>query len=412
MIQTLRAAAAAACLTLLAAGSALAQGAAPTPKPAPLTILVSIDGFRADYLKRGKTPALAALVQDGVSAAMRPSFPSLTFPNHYKLVTGLRPDKSGITDNTMEDPAKPGVVFSMGRTDISHDPFWWDQAEPIWVTAEKSGVRSATMFWPGADLPIRGVQAHDWKMYDKKMSPAARVDDVLGWLDRPQAERPRFVTLYFDAVDTAGHYFGPDSAEVDNAIAVTDADVGRLLKGLAARNLLDTADVIVVADHGMASTSQARTTYLSEFLPTADFHTVTQGAVAGIRATPGHEDEVAKALLAPHEHMTCWAKADIPAKFHYGKNARVPPFVCLGETGWVIQAKRSEYKQNLGSHGFDPYDPTMAAVFVAHGPSFRHGVTLPMFDNVDVYPLLAALIGVKPQPNDGNLTDLAAGLAR
>lgn len=398
---------AALCFAVLAAAPAAAQ----SPKPAPLTILISIDGFRADYFKRGKTPALATLAADGVSAAMRPSFPSLTFPNHYALVTGLRPDKNGIVDNTMEDPAKPGVVFSLSKTDISHDPFWWDQAEPIWVTAEKSGVRAATMFWPGADLPIHGVQAHDWKMYDKKMAPVTRVEDVLGWLERPAAERPRFVTLYFDAVDTAGHDFGPDSEEVNNAIASTDADVGHLLKGLANLKLLDTTDIIVVADHGMAATSQSRITYVSDLLPTEDFHAVTQGPIAGFRATPGHEEDLAKALLAPHPHMTCWKKAQIPAMYHYGKNARVPPFVCLGETGWVIQAEHSTYKQKPGNHGFDPYAPEMAALFVAHGPAFRHGVTLPTFDNVDVYPLLAALIGVKPQPNDGHLADLAPGLA-
>ena len=222
----------AAVLTLFAALVAGPALAAP-PKPAPLTILVSIDGFRADYLQRGLTPVIAGLAADGVRAtAMRPSYPSLTFPNHYTLVTGLRPDRSGIVDNNMEDAARPGVTFSMGKADISHDPFWWDQAEPLWVTAEKAGIRTATMFWPGSDLPIRGVRPTDWKMYDKRFLADARVDQLLAWLDKPPPGRARFATLYLDEVDTQGHTYGPDSPEVSAALTGTDAAVGRLVAGL------------------------------------------------------------------------------------------------------------------------------------------------------------------------------------
>ncbi|HEY2357383.1 MAG TPA: ectonucleotide pyrophosphatase/phosphodiesterase [Phenylobacterium sp.] len=389
------------------AAPALAQ----TVKPAPLTILVSIDGFRADYLQRGLTPNIAALAADGVRAtAMHPSFPSLTFPNHYTLVTGLRPDHSGIVDNNMEDPRKPGVTFSMGRADVSHDPFWWDESEPLWVTAEKAGVRTATMFWPGSDLPIHGVQPHDWKMYDKHVSADQRVDQVLAWLDRPSAERPKFVTLYFDEVDSYGHSNGPDSPEVNAALARTDAAIGRLVKGLKSRRLFAETDLVIVADHGMAPTSSDRVTYLEDLLPVADLHIVGLGPEGALEAQPGHEAEVEKALLGTHPHMTCWRKQDVPQRFHYGSNPRVPPIVCLAETGWLISGARGR-PVNKGAHGFDPYDPLMNALFVAHGPAFRRGVVQPAFDNVDVYPLLAALVGVDTLPNEGNLADLRRSLA-
>ncbi|HZZ30636.1 MAG TPA: ectonucleotide pyrophosphatase/phosphodiesterase [Phenylobacterium sp.] len=403
-------------LLLVAAATILSVFAQPAlaqaPKPAALTILVSIDGFRADYLQRGKTPALAAMAADGVRAtAMRPSFPSITFPNHYTLVTGLRPDRHGIVDNSMEDAARPGVVFKLNRPDIVHDPIWWDQAEPLWVTAEKQGVRTATMFWPGSDAPIRGVQPHDWRLFDKTVPSPARVEQVLTWLDRPAAERPRFVTLYFNAVDSAGHAGGPDSDAVDKALVETDAALGQLLRGLEKRGLLETTNLVIVADHGMAATSGEREVYLADLVPAADFHAVSLGAMAGVRAEPGHEDEVAAALLKPHDHMTCWKKAEVPERFHYGHNPRVPPFVCLAEVGWVIGAGHDGYPAPKGEHGYDPADPQMAALFVAHGPAFRHGAVQAAFDNVDIYPLLAALIGVKPQPNDGTLADLAAALA-
>ncbi len=394
-------------LLVALASPSLAQ----TQKVAPLTILISIDGFRADYLQRDKTPTLARLAHDGVSAAMRPSFPSITFPNHYTLVTGLRPDRNGIVGNTMEDAARPGVTFALNRPDIVHDPIWWDQAEPLWVTAENAGVRTATMFWPGSDAPIRGVQPHDWRLFDKSVPAEARVAQVLTWLDRAPAERPRFITLYFDAVDGAGHYFGPDSDEVNTALQQTDAAVGLLLRGLETRGLQSTTNLVIVADHGMSATSHEREIVLGDLMPAADFRAVSQGAEAGVRALPGHEDEVAKALLAPNDHMTCWRKADVPARYDYGKNPRVPPFVCLAETGWLIEAAHSTRPTLKGEHGYDPQDPQMAALFVAHGPSFRRGVVLPGFDNVDVYPLLSKLIGVKPQPNEGHLADVAPALA-
>jgi predicted AlkP superfamily pyrophosphatase or phosphodiesterase len=160
----------------------------------------------------------------------------------------------------------------------------------------------------------------------------------------------------------------------------------------------------------MTATSQARVVRLDDLMPQAAFHPVSFGAEAGIRAEPGHDDEVAKALLAPHDHMTCWRKGEVPERFHYGKNPRVPPFVCLAEVGWMIVPGAGVLPK--GEHGYDPYDPQMAALFVAHGPSFRRGVVLPPFDNVDVYPLVAALIGVTPLPNDGALSDLKAAFAR
>ncbi len=399
-----------AALVLSAAGPVAAQA----PKLAPLTILVSIDGFRADYLQRGKTPALAAMAADGVrSEGMRPSFPSLTFPNHYTLATGLRPDRNGMVNNTMEDPTRPGVVFNIHDQDKFLDPFWWDEAEPLWVTAEKAGVHTAAMFFAGTDVPIHGVRPRDWRPFNNTLPPENRVAQVLAWLDRPPADRPRFVTLYLNAVDRAGHSAGPDSDAVDQALMQSDAAIAQLLKGLLARGLLDTTDLVIVADHGMAAISTARVIGLGDLMPSGAFHAVSLGAEAGIRAEPGHEDEVAKALLAPHDHMTCWRKADIPERFHYGKNPRVPPFVCLAQIEWMILQGRGGAILTAagGEHGYDPADPRMAALFIAHGPSFRRGVVLPPFDNVDVYPLLAAVTGVTPLPNDGNLADLKAAFA-
>ena len=217
----------------LAACSSVGPSSPQAPTPAPVsTILVSIDGFRASDLGRGRTPNLDALARDGVRAAMRPSYPSLTFPNHYTLVTGLRPDRHGLVHNTVDDPALGR--FTMDDDAATGDARWWDDGgEPIWSTAEKAGIRTATMFWPGSAAPIGGVRPSEWRPFDETFPGASRVDTVLGWLDRPEATRPRLVTLYFEDVDHAEHDRGPDSSEAVAAREKVDSYLGRLRQGLA-----------------------------------------------------------------------------------------------------------------------------------------------------------------------------------
>ena len=372
---------------------------------APVTILVSIDGFRADYLDRGVTPNLSALAAGGVSASMEPSFPSKTFPNHWTLVTGMYPDHHGITANKLEDPARPGETFTMA----SDDPFWWNEAEPIWVTAEKAGVRTATMFWPGSNVAWGGTRAKawpyeltggtrpgDWQQFNPDVSGSQRVNAVIDWLRRPAATRPRLVTLYFDTVDTAGHRFGPMAAETTRAVAGVDAEIGRLTRGLAA--LGQPANLVIVADHGMAPVDPTRTVALDIVANPADYRAFDLGPFASLYPVPGHEAALANMLVGKHPHMECWRKGELPARLHYGTNARIPPYFCIAETGWEIVASSSDKGKSGGDHGFDNAAPDMRALFIANGPSFARGVTLPTFGNVDVAPLLRDLIGLPADP--------------
>ncbi len=383
----------------------------PAPLPAsaqrekaPVVILVSIDGFRPDYLDRGVTPNLSRLAATGVSAAMRPSFPSKTFPNHWAMVTGLRPDRNGIVANTMEDPRRPGETFTMA----SDDPFWWDEAEPIWVAADRAGIRTATMFWPGANVAWGGhetgghgvveggMRPDDWQQYNEAMTGWQRVNAVIDWLRRPAATRPRFVTLYFDTVDTAGHEYGPDAAGTTAAIRDVDAQIGRLTEGLA--GLDQPANLVIVADHGMAATSSTRWIALDRIANPADYRVIETGPYASLTPTVGHDAALARALLAPHPHMQCWRRSAIPRPLHYGQNPRVPPFLCLAETGWTIGRTTPDKASTRGNHGYDPYAPAMRALFIAHGPAFASGKRVAAFDNVDVEPLLRDLLGLPKGP--------------
>ncbi len=412
-------------------GCALAQGATPSaaaPAPtalpaaagspaassptvdAPITILISIDGFRPDYLDRGITPNLSRMRADGVFSAMRPSFPTKTFPNHYTLVTGLRPDRNGIVGNSMIDPARPGQMFSLGDSRQALDPFWWQEAEPIWTTAERAGVRTATMFWPGSEIPHGDLRPADWERYDQNVTGVQRVNGVLDWLRRPADIRPHFITVYFDTVDTAGHRFGPDSAEVNAAVAEVDQRIGDLAAGAAAMGR--SVNFVIVADHGMAAVSAERVIQLDTLIDHASYIAVETGPYAAIEPAAGTDDRVYTAFLSqPHEHMTCMRKENLPERLHYGHNPRVAAIICLAEAGWTIISGTPQYPVTGGTHGWDNAVPEMNALFLADGPAFRHGVTLPTFDNVSVYPLLARLTGVTPLANDGDAGVAATAFA-
>ncbi len=388
--------------TLLAgcAGTGIRSG----PAEPRTVLLISIDAFRPDYLDRGLTPNLSRIAREGVRAEwMNPSYPSLTFPNHYTIVTGLRPDHHGIVHNTMRDPVLGG--FKLSDRDTVGDGRWWG-GEPIWVGAEKAGLRTATMFWPGSEAEIGGVRPTHWNKFDYDVSYEARVDRALAWLDAPPAQRPRLITLYFEKVDKSGHDFGPDSEQVRRAIAEADAAVGRLLQGLDARGLLRSADLIVVSDHGMAEVGPGHAIATEDMASPADAAVVSDGQSVGFAPKPGRERRAEARLLGAHPHYECWRKNELPARWQYGTHPRVPPIVCQMREGWdaVSRKKLNERPKaaTRGSHGFDPALPSMRALFIARGPSFRSGATLPPFDNVDVYPLLTRLLGIPAAPNDGD----------
>ncbi|MDO5504966.1 MAG: ectonucleotide pyrophosphatase/phosphodiesterase [Pseudoxanthomonas suwonensis] len=393
---------------LLLAGLLAACQSTPTREAAahatPSLLLVSLDGFHPRYLD--ESPNLRALAAEGVRAEwMTPSYPSLTFPNHYSIVTGLRPDRHGIVHNTMHD-AELGD-FSLANRDAVGDGRWW-QGEPVWVGAEKAGLRTATMFWPGSEAPIQGVRPGRWLPYDGKATASTRVDTVLGWLDEPAATRPRLATLYFEQVDTIGHGHGPDSAEVHAAVREVDEAIGRLVNGLRDRGQLESINLIVVSDHGMAAVPAGNVVALEDMVDPANAETVSAGQSVGFAPRPGRTREAEAQLLGRHQHHECWRRNELPTRWHYGRHPRVPAIICQMDEGWnahprqVIQRFAQVPQRTRGSHGYDPALPSMRAIFIARGPAFRQGTVLPAVDNVDVYPLLTRLLGIPAADNDGD----------
>jgi predicted AlkP superfamily pyrophosphatase or phosphodiesterase len=235
---------------------------------------------------------------------------------------------------------------------------------------------------------------------------------VLAWLDQPAAQRPTFLTLYFDAVDHAGHKYGPDTPQVNDALRETDEAMTRLVQGLRQRGLLDKINMIVLADHGMASVPLQNSVMIDRLIPQDSVQTVSLGILAGFNPKDGSAQAAADfaavehQLEQPQQHMRCWDKTRVPARLVYGGNPRVPRLLCLADVGWRITTTEyaASHKGNIsiGEHGYDNADPLMQALFVAHGPAFRVGAKVPAFPNVDVYPLMTHLLGIPAAANDGD----------
>lgn len=366
-------------------------------------ILISLDGFRWDYLKKFQPTNLLQLAREGVQAErLIPAFPSQTFPNHYTLVTGLYPEHHGIIGNNFYDPDFKAHfnAFNSG----SLESRWWG-GEPIWVTAIKQGRTAKCMFWPGSQAEIGGVRPTEWRPFSKNTTFTECVDIVLGWLDATN-KRPGFVTLYFHEPDSTGHHDGLDAPQLAEAIVQVDNAVGRLVDGLHRLKLAEVVNLVVVSDHGMAELSSERVITLGDYVDMSKVQVDFSGATAGLRPLDGNVDALSAVLKKQEKHFHVYRREQMPNRFHFRDNDRIPPLVLVADEGWYItqrtaaeQAGRTLLK---ATHGFDPELAAMGGIFIATGPAFRHNVVLAPVENVHVYNLLCATLGLTPAPNDGD----------
>lgn len=386
-------------------------GLTPRDAPPPALLLISLDGVHPGFLGHGDTPHLDRLAARSVRAEwMTPSYPSLTFPNHYTIVTGLRPDRHGIVHNTMHDANLGG--FALKNREAVGDGRWWG-GEPLWVSAENAGLPTATLSWPGSEAAVGNVRPGRWHAFDETRPIAERVETVAGWLAEPDATRPRLATLYFEHPDAAAHAHGPRSPQLRAAMREVDAAIGTLLDRLARSGALARTDIVIVSDHGMAEVPEGQVVVTEDIVKPALAEVVTTGQVIGFRPLPGRREAAERQLLGRHAHYECWRREELPARWHYGSHPRIPPIVCQMDVGWDALPRAQLQRRppgTRGSHGFDPAAPEMRAIFIASGPSFRSGAVLPAFENVDVYPLLAHLLGIAPATHDGSIDKLLPAL--
>ncbi len=377
-----------------------------TPDRPATVILISIDGFRADFLENTSCPNLRRLADEGTRASwLIPIFPTKTFPNHYSIVTGLYAEEHGVVGNTMYDP-EFDALFTMRKRDEVTNPRWWG-GEPIWVTAERQGVTTASFFWPGSEAPIKGIQPSYWKRFDASIPEEQRVDQVLAWMEYPAERRPRFITLYFEKLDIAAHAYGPDYASVDTAVRIIDKAIGRLMNGLKERGLQESTSLVIVSDHGMAPVEKSRTIYLDDYLKDSDsVRVVDLGIVVSLWPQPGTESGVYQAIRDAHQHMKVFLKDSIPERLHYRNNRRIAPILLLADEGWIITVRGDQNywrsRDRGGNHGYDNTAASMRGLFIAYGHSIAAGRRVDAFENIHIYNFLCRLLGINPAKNSGD----------
>ncbi|TKS75467.1 Ectonucleotide pyrophosphatase/phosphodiesterase family member 1 [Collichthys lucidus] len=377
----------------------------------PPLILVSLDGFRAEYLKDhgSHLPVINKLRNAGTTTPyMRPVYPTKTFPNHYSIVTGLYPESHGIVDNKMYDVTR-NAFFSL-KTDEKFEKKWY-QGEPVWLTAMRHKLKAGTFFWPGSDVEIGGTYPTLYKLYDKSITFEERVSTVLEWLSLPQDERPDFYTLYLDEPDSAGHRYGPKSSQVVQALKNVDGILGLLMDGLTKKGLQNCVNLIVISDHGMEEASCEKAAYVSNYVDNTDGFSVIQGPAARIRPTSLPDNFFSFDYEGLVKNLSCrtsdqplrpYLKENLPKRMHFANNKRIERAHLYMQEGWQAALNRKEIKYCTGGfHGSDNLFTNMQAIFIGYGPGFKHNTVVPPFENIEVYNLMCDLLRVRPAPNNG-----------
>ena len=377
-------------------------------------VMLSLDGFRHDYLQRGHSPNLENFARVGLaSEGLVPAFPSSTFPNHYSIATGLYPGNHGIIGNTFYDRAR-AETYRMANRKAVEDGRWYF-GEPLWIAVEKSGGIAASFFWVGSEADIQGIRPTHYKRYDGRIENKLRVEQALKWLQLPSNERPDLITLYFSDVDSAGHNFGPDSIEVNEAIAKIDGEVGALLDGLAA--LPFGVNLIITSDHGMSAVNEAAVKYLEDWIDlslwTDDSKIINGGAFAYFYSK--NRDLLYSSInnLENISGLQVFSKGNFPAQMHLGDNPRTPDFIVTVDAPAYLMIRRPKrsFEPPAGAHGYmTSKNPEMNGVFYAAGPGIKPGHK-PAFENIHVYPFVMSLMGLNITTQiDGDLAVLAAHL--
>ncbi|PVU99225.1 hypothetical protein BB559_000890 [Furculomyces boomerangus] len=439
-------------------------------------ILVSVDGLRAEYLSRGLTDNINELSHTGIKVDyMVPSFPSTTFANHYTIVTGLYPESHGIVGNKFYDPSSDDEFDYKSKS--SWKSKWWG-GEPIWVTAEMQSRKSAIYMWPGSTSVIKGTVPTYMIPFKDNVHPNKKMDQVVDWLLLPIDKRPKFLATYIPEVDQMGHSFGPDSKQVNQSLKLVDQSIKHLVTKLKKLDIYQNVNIVVVSDHGMTASNVPSNVYYIEDIINSSFKNALGSQICKVYLWPlagilpcsgGDVDEIYKKLKIA-EIPGVWSvykRNDVPAKYNYSKNDRIPPIVIITEPPYIMEARNKKVMefdgfssffdivnisadQTIGTHGYTNFHPDMYAVFVAHGPAFQHGKpniqkshesikrkTLDRihelnkkeqfynqlqkstgFDtkhekqtfikNVDVYGILARILNVEPAPNNGTMSIVEA----
>jgi predicted AlkP superfamily pyrophosphatase or phosphodiesterase len=383
----------------------------------PYVIFISADGFRYDLADKYHATHLLALRAMGVAAAsMTPSFPSVTFPNHYSLATGLYPAHHGLVDNTFYD-AKKGKIYRISDRAAVTDSSYYG-GTPIWVLAEQQKMLSASFFWVGSEAAVDGVRPTYYYLFNDKIALDTRLQAVKDWLTMPEDQRPHLILFYLSQVDHAEHLYGPESKETEAAVHLVDNCVGKMVQIVDSLHL--PVNFIFVSDHGMDQVDTTRGIYLPKAVDTSKFMVTVGETMIHLyakdkAAIPAAYEALKKEVPARGtQDYEVFLTSEMPNRWYYSteddRYGRIGDILLVANEPHVFTARGRRI--NPGAHGFDNAQPDMGATFYAWGPAFRQ-LTIPAFENVDVYPLIAHILGLTvAQPIDGSLTELSGTLKK
>jgi predicted AlkP superfamily pyrophosphatase or phosphodiesterase len=372
-------------------------------------ILISLDGYRYDYTDRFRPENLMKFIQGGTAAAaMIPSFPTKTFPNHYTIATGMLPENHGLVDNSFYDPKKE-QVYSIGNRSIVEDGYWYG-GTPMWVLAEQNGIKAASYFFIGSEAPVKGVRPSYYYNFDGSVSNLTRVSKVFEWLQLPVGVRPRLITLYFSDMDEVGHRYGPgNDKEIGDRLKKLDRELGALFEGLKSFDL--DINIIIVSDHGMTEIPRENLLDLELITEGIEARVVNNGALAHLYLkNPEDLDQIYHQL---NDRKKPFKVVKVKEKAYY-KNLqkhrdRMGDLLVMPDLGYylttpkgmlVYQQRAARFKtQVFGEHGFSPEYLDLHGIFYANGPKIKGGLLIPPFQNIHVYPLICTILGL-PMPDD------------
>lgn len=377
----------------------------------PYVLLISLDGFRWDYIERGLSPNLEWIAANGVEAlSLEPVFPTKTFPTHYSIVTGLYAENHGMISNSFID-WETGERFSLRNREMVENAKYY-QGEAIWETLRRHGIITASYFWPGSEMNLEYRRPHYFQRYDHERPHRDRIEGIIEWLKLPEEKRPQFLTLYYSDVDSEGHRTGPYSDELNESIAFVDSLMGILLDRLEEIGMLDKMNIIVVSDHGMTEVSPDRVIELHPILDDYDVITDGVGPVVMIKPNnPDELDEIYERLRDTEANYRVYRKEAMPSYWRYSAHAYIMPLIVVADIGWSLATRPFDPTRSFfasgGNHGYDNKHLDMHGIFYAIGPAFRSGYRTGTIRSIDIYPLILEIFGIQPRSGiDGDLDNI------
>ncbi|MEM9848825.1 MAG: ectonucleotide pyrophosphatase/phosphodiesterase [Bacteroidota bacterium] len=375
----------------------------------PYVILISIDGYRHDYTERFQPPHLTQFAAEGVQAtSMIPCFPSKTFPNHYSIATGMRPENHGLVSNTFYDPEKDAIYKMSDRAKVE-DGTWYG-GTPIWVQAARAGMVSASYFFVGSEADVQGIRPNYWYAYDGSVPNRERTRQVIEWLKSPPSKRPHLITMYFADVDTKGHRVGPNNSEgLKQTVLELDQVLGNFFQDLAQLKL--PINVIIVSDHGMEEVPVDHYMPVERLEEDSLYQTVNNGAIVHFYLHDQQDLEmVYQDLKAKEEHFKIYKSNDAP---YYGQktaHTRIGDLIAVVDHYYYFSSARKIAMRKMtgattsGQHGFPVENIDTHAIFYARGPQLQAAMKVASFENIHVYPLICEILGLDiPENIDGSI---------